>query len=439
MRVLSIDFGTSSLKASVLDEKLNILDSVKVPYGIKVFNGDWVEMDAEEIFKAMVEAIKKLSQHSNLIGVIAFDTFSPSMVFMDENGDPLRPLIAHLDRRSKKQTQDILDIMGKERFQSITGIQPFTGGASITTVMWIMENEPELFKKTHKFGHLNTYIYRKLTGKWLTDPTNASMMGLYNTTKWTTWSDEICSTFKVPLAKLPDIELAGAIAGNLNAETAKLCGLRQGIPVAAGSHDTTVAHEAAGNTKPGDILDVSGSNEMISILTDKPIVDDRYYLRNAMTPGQWQIFAITASGFVVDWFKKEFYKDIDDNTFFNTEITEAIKNNIENTSVGFLPYLAGDRQSLTPKKGGFTGMTLETTRRDLLAAILRGIHEPIVNTINICENFMTLNKTLKLTGGMLTPEFISIKKKLLPGFNFEMKSDCPIISNAIVAIRNLSK
>ena len=439
MNILSIDFGTSSVKISVLNDKLSILHSVKVLYDMRVLNSDWVEMDAPLVFAAMIKGIQQLSQYANTIGVIAFDTFSPSMVFMDECGTPLYPLITHLDRRSKKQTQDILDRMGKEDFQRITGIQPFTGGASITTVMWLKENEPDIFRRTCKFGHLSTYIYKQLTGLWITDPTNASMTGLYQTTKWTTWSDEICGTFGIPMAKLPEIELSGTIAGHLTEKAALLCGLKQGIPVSVGSHDTTVAQVAAGNCNSGDVLDISGSNEMISILTDQPIVDDRYYLRNAITPGQWQIFAITASGLTIDWFRKEFYRDVDENTFYNTILGDVIDECIENELVRFRPYLAGDRQSLTPKRGGFTGLTLATTRNDLLAAILIGIHEPIINTIKICEQFMQLNHNIKMTGGMLSPKFIGLKGKLLPDYQFEIKLDGPIIANAMLALRGLEK
>ena len=438
MNILSIDFGTSSVKLSVLDERLNILDSVKVAYDIRVLNTDWVEMDAPDVFNAMIEGIRQLGEHASRIDVIAYDCFAPSMVFMDREGHPLYPLITHLDRRSKKQSQDILQVMGKERFQQITGIQPFTGGASITTAMWVKENEPEVFRKTFKVGHLVTYIYRQLTGRWITDPTNASMTGMYQTTQWSTWSDEICQTFGIPLGMLPDIELSGKIAGHLSAETASMCGLRAGIPVAVGAHDTTVAHVAAGNSMPGDVLDVSGSNEMISILTDQPIVDDRYYLRNAITPGQWQIFAITASGFAVDWFRKEFYRDLDETSFFKQELLEAIEI-VPETTARFLPYLAGDRQSMQPKKGGFSGLTLASTRQDMLASILIGIHEPIVDTIRICEQTMKLNSTIKLTGGMITPEFIRIKKMLLPGYDFEIKMDCPIIANAMLALENLKR
>jgi len=437
MYVLSVDFGTSSMKMAILDKDANIVDTTKIEYQYHVFNQDWVELDVNQVFNAMVMGIKNLSKYINDIDVIAYDTFSPSMVFMDKDGEALYPIITHLDRRSKKQTTEILSEMGKETFQSITGTQPFTGGASITTVLWMKENMPDLFNKTYKFGHLNTYIYHKLTGCFATDPTNAAMMGLYETTKWGTWSKDIYKTFGISESKLPDIFNAGTIIGILNKKMAEITGLQEGIPVVLGSNDVATAQIGAGNTNEGDILNISGSSEMISIISDKPIVNDCYYLRNAITPGKWQIYATTLGGFAIDWFRKEFYRDQDINYFFDVEFPKILQKNIDQTTVKFSPYLVGDRQSLTPKKASFSGITLNTKREDFLAAILLGMHEPILKTIELTNEFMQHNKIIKLTGAMNNSEFINIKKKLFNGFDFVIKDDCPIIGNAILALQAL--
>ncbi len=439
MQILSVDFGTSSVKLSVVDDKLNILSSAKVSYQISVTNGDWVELDGRVVFDAMMKGIHQLSQYAETIELIGFDTFSPSMTFMDEEGNALHPVLTHLDRRSKEQTKEILRVMGKEKFQSITGIQPFTGGASITSALWMKENRPDVFNAAHQLGHLNTYIYKRLTGVFATDPTNASMTGMYNTVTGDGWSKEICQTFGIPMEMLPPIYEAGSILGGLKPEIAAQCGLKAGIPVALGGNDAATAQVGAGNTHSGDILNISGSSEMVSILSDTPKVNDKYYLRRSATPGLWQIFAITASGFAIDWFREEFYKDMDEYTFFKKEMPVVINHNLTTTEVGFLPYLAGDRQSLEPKRGAFTGLTLQSTRRDFLAAIFLGIHEPIQETLRLAEEFLSLNKTIKLTGGMVDDAFLTIKYKLFPSYTFEVKPDCPILGNAVLAMEGLKR
>ena len=439
MNVLSVDFGTSSVKISVVDDRLNILDSAKVSYQIRVTNGDWIELDGDVVFDAMLEGIRKLGKYADSIELIGFDTFSPSMTFMAEDGTALHPVLTHLDRRSKEQTKEILRVMGKEKFQSITGIQPFTGGASVTSALWMKENRPDVFDPAYKLGHLNTYIYKRLTGVFATDPTNASMTGMYNTVTGDGWSKEICETFGIPMEKLPPIYESGSILGTLLPEVAEKCRLKAGIPVGLGGNDAATAQVGAGNTRSGEILNISGSSEMVSILSNTPKVNDKYYLRCSATPGLWQIFAITASGFAIDWFREEFYKDMDARTFFDKEMPDVIANHLDSTEVGFLPYLAGDRQSLEPKRGAFTGLTLQATRKDFLAAIFLGIHDPILDTIRLAEEFLTLNKTVKLTGGMVDDAFLSIKHKLFPGYDFKVKLDCPVLGNVVLALQGLER
>ena len=438
MKILTIDFGTSSVKLSILDGNYVILKTAKVPYQIRVFNVDWVELDGNTLIEALVQGMKSFSADLADIDLIAFDNFSPSMVFMDEAGEPLYPILTHLDRRSKKQTQDILSIMGKDRFQSITGIQPFTGGASITSVMWIKENEKAVFQKAARLGHLNTYICKKLTGFWYSDPVNASQMGMYETISGKGWSTEICDTFGIPASLLPEVRNAGTIAGGLTKEMASLCGLKQGIPVALGTNDVAAAQIGANNTRSGAILNISGSSEMVSILTDIPRIDDRYYLRCSATPGLWQIYATTASGFTLDWFRKEFYRDMGDADFFKQEFPRVVDQYLDTTTVSFLPHIAGDRQSLTPKKAEFSGITLDTKREDFVAAILLGIHEPIKNVIEICQSFMPLDNKIKLSGGMIDAAFLRVKEKIFPSYQFEFIADCPVIGSAKLAVHGLN-
>jgi sugar (pentulose or hexulose) kinase len=129
MYILSLDYGTSSLKLSVLDEELKTVRSASVPYGYHVENNDWITIDSDLVYKSLVEGMKKLADLAGKIEIIAYDTFSPSLTFMDQDGNPLHPIITHLDRRAKEQSRQIRREMGAKEYQAITGIFPFTGGA----------------------------------------------------------------------------------------------------------------------------------------------------------------------------------------------------------------------------------------------------------------------------------------------------------------------
>lgn len=434
--ILSMDFGTTSLKTALLNDDLSIVKSSKVEYRYTVRNGDWVELDAALLISAIREGVRALGGEAGQIELICFDTFSPSMVFMDETGAALHPVVTHLDRRSKEQSERILREMGAKKFQSIAGLFPFTGGASITTAMWFMQNEPGIFKNTYKLGHLNTFIYKYLTGIWSGDPVNASQSGMYETVSGNGWSKEICGAFGIPTDKLPEIRQAGVKGGFLTKNAAEATGLKEGVPVALGTNDAAAAQIGAGNEHAGDVLIITGSSEMISILTDKPIVDDKYYLRNAATPGLWQIYATTAGGIAIDWAWGALYKDLGEKAFYKGELHRCILEAAD-TPVKFEPYLAGDRQSLAPKTASFTGITLAAGREDFLKAILVGMQQPIKDTIELAGKFLKLNPIVDITGGMAREDYIGLKKKLMPGYEFKVIDDCPIIGNARLALKNM--
>ena len=138
----------------------------------------------------------------------------------------------------------------------------------------------------------------------------------------------------------------------------------RGYSVAVGTNDAAAAQAGAGNTKAGDMLIVSGSSEMISILTDKAVVNDKYYLRRAAADGLWQIFAITASGLVIDWFRREFYKKWM-RQHFTGKRCQRLSGILRHKKVRFAPYIAGDRQSLMQRTGLLPVFTLDSTREDL--------------------------------------------------------------------------
>ena len=434
--ILSIDIGTSSVKAALLDSSYGVLNTAKADYRIRTTNVDWVELDADDVMGAIVSAVKNIPGIEKT-ELICFDNFSPSMLPMDKNGDALHPILTHLDRRSKKQTRDILDIFGRERFRAITGIQPFTGGASITSVMWLKENATDAWRATARVGHINTYVYKQFTGVWATDPVNASQTGMYETVAEGGWSDEICRACGIPLSVLPEVMKAGAVAGGLNKKYAGLTGVREGTPVALGTNDAAAAQIGAGNRSSGDILNISGSSDMVSILTDRPAVSDKYYTRAFCLPGLWQYYVTTAGGFAVDWFREQFCRELDADGFFGGEFETAARMCADaDLNVKFTPYLAGDRQSLEPKQASFTGLTLDATRVQMLAALLLSMHEPMRDLIGECEMNMALGGKIKLTGGMVTPALADLKRRLFPKYEFEIYGDCPLLGNALLASGN---
>ena len=127
--ILAVDVGTQSLRACIIDTKLAVVERQQVSYSPQVKSRDKVEIDAEVLWDAFVQASGGLTQKDR-VKAISFSTLCPSLLPMDENGDPLYPIILHLDRRSYKEAQWALSRIDEETFLNISGNLPVPGGIS---------------------------------------------------------------------------------------------------------------------------------------------------------------------------------------------------------------------------------------------------------------------------------------------------------------------
>ena len=434
--ILSADFGTSALKISIMDRGLNILDTQKEEYPYILLPGERVEIAPSAIINALTATCNKFDKKlREQVSLFCYDSFSPSLMLMNEKGDALYNIITHMDRRSREQSKLICTQFGKERYQQIAGVYPFTGGVSLTTLLWLMQYEPELTAQTNKIGHLPTFLHKFFTGIWAIDLVNASMMGLYNTITQSGWSEEILSAFSVSKDWLSDIHIPGEPLGFLLPDIAEMLALPSGITVTMGTNDVVAAHAGVGNNRPGQILNTAGSSDMVSILTDKPVLNPKYYVRNAGKTGLWQIYATTAGGFAVDWFCKEFCREMDKSTFYNQYLPECLEQNIE-TTVSFDPYLAEDRQSLERRTGAWHGLTLSTTRSQMLASLVCSIQKVLSDTIALAAQQIEIDPIIKITGGFTDDAILKLKKKMFGNYDFEVLNERTLLGNAIMALEN---
>ena len=339
MRILSADFGTTSVKLSILDEKLSILQTHKQEYTYEV-DGRRVQIDPDVVFRAFVDGIAIFGDSLRTIDALCICVLCPSLIAMDSEGRPLHPAIIHLDRRSGAQARKALGRVGKDRFLAINGNLPFPGGISLTSIMWLKQHQPSLYERTFCFGHMNTYLHRLFTDRFVIDPTNASFTGLYETLKWGGWSEELCSELEIDRGKLPPIVSSDAVVGALTERAASLTGLKSGIPVVMGSNDTSHAALGAGAVDNGSILNVSGSNEIITITTDRPIPHEKVYLRTHAVRDRWLVLAITVGGLALEWFRRELFREMKKIEFYEGYLPGYVTGRFQKTGVRFLPHLA---------------------------------------------------------------------------------------------------
>ena len=324
-RILAVDVGTQSLRVGVVDRDFRVLEKQQVGYTPQVISKNRVEIDPEILWNAFVEACRQLVHGKDVQG-ISFSTLCPSLVSMDAEGRSLAPMILHLDRRSYRQALWALDRVGEDRFLQSAGNLPFPGGISLTSILWMKENMPSVYDRHDViFGHAVTFFIKRLTGRFLIDPSNASFTGIYETVKYGNWDDDLLHDLEISRKKLPEVVMSSTVVGELNEEMANLTGLPRGIPIVIGANDTTCAAVGAGVTEPGKLMNTSGTVDIMVVCLDQPWPGKDHLLRTHAYPNRWLAMrTVGAGGASVEWFRKIFCREMSHEQFYNKFLVSVL-------------------------------------------------------------------------------------------------------------------
>lgn len=244
--ILSIDCGTQSLRAIIFSLKGELLGIEKIPFEPYVsLKPGWAEQDPEIYWNTLKTACSKLKKSQplhfgNIVGM-GVTTIRDSMINVDENGNPLRPLIVWLDQRKAKPVYN--PWLGMKLVIKVIGMQDSLKKAQREgKCNWIKQNQPEIWEKTHKYLQVSGFLNYRLTGEF--KDSLASQIGHipfdYKKQKWGNRKDIFTFTTKiypVEKEKLPQLVLPGKIIGKVNEQASKVTGLPVGLQVVACGSD----------------------------------------------------------------------------------------------------------------------------------------------------------------------------------------------------------
>jgi sugar (pentulose or hexulose) kinase len=375
---------------------------------------------------------------SDLMGtveVISLSGTTPGLTAMDENGDALNPAILMLDQRSRPQAQAIIDTIGIKALLGYTANMPVAGGCSLAGILWIKEHLPDVFRKTRIFGHSNTFMARWLSGKFAIDPSSASLTALYNTVaNDMTWNEAIASCFDLPLTRLPDLIPAYESTGRLNGKLAAELGLRREPPVIIGGNDAVLAAYSVGIRQPGEIFNINGTCEITMVCLPKCYPSKNYNIRTHVIPERWfSFYVMNAGGKALEWFKSLFCSEMTEEKFYTDFIPRAIDLWLNRESgVTYIPYLMGSRYSLEPLKAEFRGLTPETSREELLAALVRGLYDYQRENLKEVSIEMPLADEILVSGGAVNEALIRAKTKWMRNCSYRFETESSLKGAAML-------
>lgn len=435
--ILAVDVGTQSLKVGIVDSSLTVVERLAVSVATSVKHGDWVEMDAEELWSALITACNGLRRKER-IGGIVFSTLCPSLVPISSEGKPLHSIILHQDRRSGKQASWALDQVGEETFRNINGNLPVPGGISLTSLLWIRDNVPKIYNRDDVcFGHAVTFFIKRLCGEAVIDPSNASFTGLYDTVGYGDWHEKLYSPLGIDPSKLPRIQFSNTVVGELDKKVASQLGLSTGLPIVTGANDTTCAAIGATVTKAGEMMNTSGTVDILVLCLDEPLVSSMHLLRTHAYPGKWLAMrTVGAGGGSLEWFRKNFCKELRKEVFYTSYLTKVLTERPEPRAV-FHPFLSGDRHSIQRKMASFDRLSLDTSREEMLLALLHGIVSFQFDALVQWEKHVSLNSTIYHVGGGARSAYTGFKQKMLQNYKIKQLGETTLTGAATLAFEVL--
>jgi xylulokinase len=396
---LGLDIGSSSVIAGILDGTRVLAESPRAFFKSQ-FDGPAVDVDPDTLLVAVRKAITGLGQRARQVDAIALATMGPAWVAMDAQGRALTPLVTHQDRRSVVEARELEERLGKERHLALCGCRPFPGGISSTSWAWFRRHRPAVLRKADLVGHLNTFLHRQMTGARVTDPSNASFTGLYNTLGLAGWCEELCANLGVDPNLLPEVLEADVIGGAITPAAARRFGLTAGTPMMVGLMDGSAGMLLTG-AGVGQLFNVVGSTDVLALCTNRPRPHERLLTRALGVQGKWlQVSTIAAMASSIYWARDQFFPELPV-ADFQEEVRRLSRIGIRAAgTVIFEPYMAGERTSLEQRQGAFTGITLATTRTNLLSAIIEGLTRASAERLPLLQSTGTpLLRTVAVSGG----------------------------------------
>ena len=396
---IGIDLGTSSVKLLLVAQDGKIVREVTKDYPCHYPHPGWSEQDPEDWITQTFAGIRELAKgiDSSAIRGIGVGGQMHGLVALDEKDAILRPAILWNDGRTGKETAFLNEIIGKDVLSACTGNIAFAGFTA-PKILWMKENEPDLFARISKVMLPKDYLNYKLTGVFSTDVSDASGMLLFDV-EHKCWSEKMLEICSLQKEQLPAIYESVDVTGTLRPDVANELGLSAKTIVIAGAGDNAAAAIGTGTIGEGSCNISLGTSGTIFVSQKSFRVDENNTLHSfAHADGNYHLLGCMLSCASCN---KWLVEDIFHETDMNFEQQAIKKEMIGENPVYFLPYLMGERSPINDAsaRAAFVGMSMDTRRSDLVLAVLEGVAFGIRDSLEAAKKMGIEIKRSNLCGG----------------------------------------
>lgn len=399
MYYIGIDLGTSAVKLLLVDENGGICNEVTREYPLEFPQPGWSQQAPEDWKKAVLEGIPALLSgfDAGQVAGIGCGGQMHGLVVLDDRDQVIRPAILWNDGRTAAEVDYLNNEVGKERLSALTANIAFAGFTA-PKLLWMRKNEPENFAKIAKIMLPKDYINYVLTGVHCCDYSDASGMLLLDV-EHKRWSAEMLNICGVKPEQMPKLFESYEVVGTVKPELARALGLSDHVQVVAGAGDNAAAAVGTGVVGEGGCNISLGTSGTLFISSKRFGVDPNNALHAfAHADGGWHLMGCMLSAASCN---KWLCDDILKTTDYAAEQKDITAERLGRNHVYFLPYLMGERSPIndTNARGTFVGMTMDTTRSDLVQAVLEGVAFAIRDSFEVARSLGPDIPSSKLCGG----------------------------------------
>jgi xylulokinase len=386
---LGVDTSTTSSKVLEIDEAGAAVAVASSPHTLQTPRPLWSEQNPLEWWQAVCVSIRsvlrKAGVKADTVAAIGLTGQMHGLVLLDDVGEVLRPAILWNDQRTQAQCDEIHLRIGRERFIQITGNVALTGFTA-PKILWVKENEPEIYAKATHVLLPKDFVRYKLTGDFAMDKADGSGTVLFNL-KERDWSGEVLSALGIPRSWMPPLYEGPQITGTVTRAAAEATGLKAGTLVVAGGGDQAAQAVGVGAVEPGIIGLTVGTSGVVFATTPSALIEPegRLHAFCHAVPGMWHFMGVmlSAAG-SLQWYRDTLAPGIS----FNDLLKEAETVPAGSEGLQFLPYLSGER---TPHpdplaRGAFIGLTLRHGRGHMTRAVLEGVAFGLKDIFTLIQN-----------------------------------------------------
>lgn len=393
-----IDLGTSGVKLLLMDEEGRVLRSVRREYGLSFPNPGWSEQNPEDWYDNTVDGLKELISDidpASLTG-IGIAGQMHGLVILDENDEVIRPAILWNDGRTEEETRYLNEEIGRERLVRLTGNIAFAGFTA-PKILWVYNNEPDLFARIKKIMLPKDYLVYRLTGEFTSDYSDASGTLLLDV-KDKKWSSEMTGICHVSEDMLPKLNESSSVAGLVKDDILSVIGLTGPVSVVCGAGDNAAAAIGTGTAGSGKCNISLGTSGTVFITADsyQALPNNALHFFAHADTGYHIMGCMLSAASCNKWWMDDILKDKD------YQASQSDMTCLGTNTVFFLPYLMGERSPHNDPKvrSMFIGMSMDTTRTQMTQAVLEGVAYGIRDSVETARSLgISITETCICGGG----------------------------------------